>query len=351
MSRFQFSRLLEMARNLKRFLNPESGFARGGIPDNGGRRERAPKSDTAVVRIEEQHQMLKNEEQEIARSNARFSAERGSARSDRERRRASWAARGSEVGGLPDFIIIGAQKCGTSFLYRSICRHPYARLAAVKEVQYFTLHFDKGVDWYRSHFLSPTRKKGRRLITGEASPYYLYHPHAAKRAVTVVPNVKLIVLLRNPVDRAYSDYHHQRRLGNETLSFVEAIEAEQDRLQGEVDRLLADESYISLKHRRFSYLSRGIYVNQLQEWHRFFGRDQVLVLNSEDLFGQTRDVLKLVLGFLGLPEWQPEPSKLSKPNKEYAYARMDPAIRQRLSEHFEPHNQRLYEYLGTDLGW
>jgi hypothetical protein len=258
----------------------------------------------------------------------------------------------SGTGVLPDFIVIGAQKCGTSYLYRLLGQHPYVEPAHIKEVHYFDLFFDEGVDWYRSNFPLPVWKEGRRTITGEASPHYLYHPHAARRAAAVVPWAKLIVLLRNPVDRAYSNYNHQVRMGNETLSFDEAVEAEQVRLRGERDKMLSDERHVSLDHRRFSYLSRGVYVDQLQKWHKFFAKDQILVLKSEDLFDYTQDTLRSVLGFLHLPDWHPEPSKLSKsPRKKGRYAPMHSASRQRLKDYFEPHNRRLYEYLGTDFGW
>ena len=261
-----------------------------------------------------------------------------------------WKEEGhSKKGALPDFIIIGAQRCGTSFLYDRLCEHPYVERAATKEVHYFDRKFDKGTDWYKSCFPPPAQKEGRRVITGEASPYYLYYPHAAGRAAKVVPQAKLIALLRNPVDRAYSNYQLQTRLGREPLSFEEAIEAEEDRLRGEEDRMLADESYVSVNHQRFSYLSRGIYVDQLQEWHKFFKKEQVLILKSEDFFSYTLDTLKLISDFLNLPDWW-DPRSL-EPHRQNDYAHMNPVTRERLTSYFEPHNRRLYTYLGIDFGW
>jgi hypothetical protein len=257
-----------------------------------------------------------------------------------------------EASMVPNFVIIGAQKCGTTFLYRRLLsQHPHVEPARKKEIHYFDLwkHYSRGGDWYRSHFPLPTRKAGRRSITGEASPYYLFHPHAARRMAEIVPRVRLIVLLRNPVDRAYSSYQHAVRKGTETLStFEEAIELEEARLRGEKDKMLADERYDSLNYRRFSYLSRGVYVDQLMEWSRFFSSDQMLVLKSEDFFERPPDVLKLVLNFLGLPDWEPEAWGSRKKRK---YPPMNLATRQRLRSYFEPYNQRLYEYLGVDFGW
>ena len=220
-----------------------------------------------------------------------------------------------------------------------------------KEVHYFDLNFRKGDNWYRSYF--PLRmRNSRKYITGEASPYYLFHPHAARRASTVVPHAKLIVLLRNPVDRAYSHYQHQVKRGKgegrETLTFEEAIEAEERILPGEVSKMLQDEYYESVIHRTRSYLSRGKYIDQLLVWSSFFQRKQMLILESEDLFNDTTNTLERMLGFLGIPHWAPETYYI--PNKR-EYTGVSPLIRQQLDEYYKPHNQRLYEYLGVNLGW
>lgn len=247
-------------------------------------------------------------------------------------------------GALPDFVIVGAQRCGTTFLYDLLSRHPRVEPATKKEVHYFDLHYGRGIGWYRSHF----PRVGRGSVTGESSPYYLFHPHAAARMAAAIPGARLIALLRDPVERAYSGYHHEVRRGNENLGFEEALEAEESRLRGEKERMLADESYASPNHQRFSYLSRGIYVDQLMHWSKFFPRDQMLVLKSEDLFDHLPEALGRVLAFLGLPHWVPESSDAGR---EGGYPPMNPATRRRLRDHFEPHNRRLYEYLGVDFGW
>jgi len=160
------------------------------------------------------------------------------------------------------------------------------------------------------------------------------------------------VLLRNPVDRAYSQYHHQTRKGRETLGFEEAIEAEEARLCGETDKMLEDEHYTSYNWLHFSYLSRSIYVDQLLRWSKFYGREQMLVLKSEHFFERPLETLKLVLDFLDLPDWEPETWEIHKiHNKGHYEPEMDLATRQRLEDFFESHNRRLYEYLGVDFGW
>lgn len=256
---------------------------------------------------------------------------------------------GTTEGTLPKFITIGAQKGGTSFLYNLLTQHPDVEPAAKKELDFFSHRFDRGVGWYRSCFPELTGEKRDELSTTEASPSYLYHPHAARRAARTIPGARLIVLLRDPVDRAYSHYQHQVRMGNETLSFEEAVDAEKERLRGEREKMLKDEHYGGADYFRFSYLSRGIYADQFAEWYGHFGEDRILVLKSEDFFGQTRETLETVLGFLGLPNWEPETVQRRK--RKYSYEEMDSSTRRRLEEYFEPHNQRLYEYLGKDFGW
>jgi len=177
----------------------------------------------------------------------------------------------------------------------------------------------------------------------------MFHPEVPERMAKVLPEARLIALLRNPVDRAYSQYHHQVRNGTETLSFEEAIEAEEARLRKERDEATGEGRYAGLNHRHFSYLPRGIYADQLARWMRLFGEERLLVLKSEDFFERPRASLKRVLSFLDLPDWEPDASW--RVSKKASYEDMDPAIRRRLEEFFEPHNRRLYELLFTDFGW
>lgn len=254
-------------------------------------------------------------------------------------------------GGLPDFLIIGAQKSGTTYLYGLLNSHPQVEPPARKEVHYFDSprNFRKGLDWYRSFFPSSEAARGG-FITGEASPYYLYHPHAPRRAAEVVPEARLIAVLRNPVDRAYSEYNDRVRSGFETLSFEEAVEVEAERLEGEKERMLADEYYFSPRHRRYSYLDRGIYVDQLLHWEKFFARDLMLVFESEELFRDPLGSMERAAEFLGLRKGAVE-SPPDRFRNDGRYSPMAPETRQRLYEYFEPHNRRLYEYLGRYLGW
>jgi len=260
-----------------------------------------------------------------------------------------------EVGALPDFVVIGAMKCGTSFFYDLLTRHPNVERAAVKEVHYFSKqeNFRKGIEWYRRFFPTPMPEDGQKSITGEASPSYLNNRHAPERLAGAVPEARLIVLLRNPVDRAYYHYHMAVRHGIELKSFEEVVEEERARLLEEDNEPsrpgLADSTDPgSSRAPEHSYFKRGIYVDQLLRWRKFFGDEQMLVLKSEDFFERPQDSLKLVLEYLDLPYWEPE---LQSRKAKREYEPMDPATRQRLEEYFEPHNRRLYDHLGVDLGW
>src|SRR2546421_2474262 len=208
---------------------------------------------------------------------------------------------------LPDFIILGTQRGGTTSLYYYLTEYADIYSALHKEVHFFDDHFTAGMSWYRGQFPTSLQKnyveclRKRRFVTGESSPYYLFYPHAPKRIVAALPTVKHIVLLRNPVDRAYS--HHWLALyeGHETLPFEEAVKCEAERLAGEQEKILADEDYESYNHRHYSYLSRGIYVDQLRSWMSYFPKEQFLILKSEDFYSDPGTTVNQTFQFLEVP--------------------------------------------------
>lgn len=243
---------------------------------------------------------------------------------------------------LPDFLIIGAMKGGTSSLYRNIVNHPQIVSASKKEVHFFDKKYDQGLEWYLNHFPPPTENK-EHYVTGEASPRYLIHPDAPKRAYDTLPKVKLIALLRNPVDRAYSHYHHMERKGKEPLSFEESVERERVQFNQNMEQVLENYKAISS-----SYLTRGIYVDQLKRWMKYFPKEQFLILKSEDFFTDPQSTFNKVTDFLNLPEWDFLNQKQWNVGQ---YNMMDVQIREQLQAFFKPYNERLYELLGRDFGW
>jgi hypothetical protein len=256
---------------------------------------------------------------------------------------------------LPDYLIIGAQRAGTTSLHRYLVQHPGVRtMLRRKGVHFFDTSYGRGIDWYASRF--PTklyawyvaRRQGVDLITGEASPYYLFHPHVPARVAEHLPHVKLIALLRDPVQRAYSQYQHEVSRGFETLPFEEAIEAEPARLAGETQRMLAEPLYNSYSHQHHSYMARGRYDEQLARWRALFPPEQLLVVTSERFFGEPERTFARVLDFLGLPDFTPDAFEV---HNAHDYRQMGAEVRQRLLDHYREPNRRLYETLGEDLGW
>jgi hypothetical protein len=256
---------------------------------------------------------------------------------------------------MPSFIILGGQRCGTNSLYEYLVRHPNVlRAMPGQEVHYFDFNFHKGSGWYRGHF--PTKVRGAlakspwnlQLITGECSPYYMFHPLSPERIAQLLPEVKLFVLLRNPVDRAYSHYQHERKRGIEELSFEEAIAAEPERLNGEVDKILEDPRYYSFNHHHFSYLSRGLYITQLERLISLFPRQNLLVLISEQFFSDPVSAHAKAIAFLGLPPHRLPVYTTYNPGR---YTSMDPDLRKRLKDHFAEANECLYRLLDTDYRW
>jgi hypothetical protein len=256
---------------------------------------------------------------------------------------------------LPSYLIIGAQRAGTTSLHRYLIQHPaVATTLRTKGVHFFDTNYGRGIDWYASRF--PTRlygwyvrrRHGAELRTGEASPYYLFHPQVPYRVARHLPDVKLIVLLRDPVVRAYSQYQHEVSRGFETLSFEEAIRAEPERLAGEHERLLAEPFYNSYHHQHHSYLARGRYDEQLATWRSLFPDEQLLVLTSERFFAEPHRTFQRVLDFLELPPFTPAAYEV---HNAHDYRHMGEAMWATLVEHYREPNRRLYQTLGDDLGW
>jgi Sulfotransferase domain len=257
---------------------------------------------------------------------------------------------------LPDFLIIGAQKSGTSSLYRYLEQHPQVRGSMPKEVHYFDGGLEAGVDsyalgegWYRAHFPLRAEMAGKRAF--EASPLYLLHPLAAERIAALLPQVKLVALLRNPTDRALSHYFHNVRDNalrhyQEDLPPLEAMAAEEARLAP----VLAAGDYKSEAYRAYTYKARGRYLEQLQRYLDRFPRDSLLVLRAEDLFEDPGPLMRRLGDFLGLDRAR-EPADFRAMNVGANREPVQPGVREALDAYFAPHNRALFAALGQDFGW
>ncbi|MEW9529029.1 sulfotransferase domain-containing protein [Microbispora sp. NPDC049125] len=258
---------------------------------------------------------------------------------------------------LPSFLIVGAQRCGTTSLYRTLSQHPLiAKPVLRKGVHYFDVAYDRGPAWYQAHF--PLGSTARRLerrygtppLAFESSPYYMFHPLAPGRIAVDLPGVKLIVLVRDPVERAYSAHAHEWARGLETeRRFERAVELEPERLAGQEERLRASPHAVSHAHRHHAYLARGRYAEQLARLEALVSRQRILVLDSGSFFTDPEPVYDRVLEFLGLP-------RLGDPVFEVRNARprdlaMPAGLRARLDEHFAASDAQLEPWLGAVPSW
>ena len=248
---------------------------------------------------------------------------------------------------MPDFLIIGVMKGGTTSLFRYLAKHPAINPPFRKEIKFFDLHYRQGLNWYRAHFPLKTKMMGD-TVTGEATPYYIFHPLAAKRVAGDLPNAKLIAILRNPVDRAYSHYNHMVRVGREGLSFDDALDKEEERLFHEEEKIIANPEYSTFSHLHYSYKARGRYGEQIQKWLDLFPKEQMLFLSSEELYSNPSAAYEKATGFLGIPAWDPGVFNVFK---QGGYDDMPAGSRRKLAEYFAPYNQQLHELLGMDFGW
>jgi hypothetical protein len=256
---------------------------------------------------------------------------------------------------LPGFLIVGAQRCGTTSMYRTLSQHPAVVKSVLhKGVHYFDMNYGRGLGWYRAHFplaacaRRATAGSGAAPVTFESSPYYMFHPLAPARIAADLPGVKLIVLVRDPAERAYSAYAHELARGFETEDFERALALEEERTASEAARVRADPGYLSHSHQHQAYLARGRYAEQLGVLEKHVGAGRILAVDSGDFFTHPEPVYDRVLDFLGLP-------RHGYPVFERHNARprsaMPDHLRARLDQHFQPWDEQLAAWLPGTPSW
>lgn len=252
---------------------------------------------------------------------------------------------------LPDFIIIGTQKSGTTSLYAYLSQHPQLLRSYKKEVHFFDGGLDSGFDnyekgqaWYRAHF--PFRINGSAFKVFEASPLYIFNPLVPKRIFDLIPEVKIIAILRNPTERAISHYFHEKQRGHESLPIMEALLEEERRMESVIQ--MKDYKNNSFIHH--SYKSRGHYREQLERFLKFFPRQQILIVSSEEFFSDQKKTLRQVIDFVGIDAGF-QVNDLSPRNVARNRIQVAPDVYEYLNNYFRPHNEALYELLGTEYNW
>lgn len=249
---------------------------------------------------------------------------------------------------LPDFIIIGEAKSGTTSLYKYLEEHPNVVAASNKEIGYFSDTnevYGAGVNWYKSLFPLKIVLKIRtrlygRTITGEASPHYASDPRAPARTWSVLPNVKLIYLVRDPVDRWYSHYRHNQRKGWENKGVEDAFKLEEKRLSVYLSGS-RDVGAVS-SFRRLSYIRRGQYLANLKKWLKYYSEDQILVMEAEELFKNPEKAFHKVVKFLKI---QDVSVKFKRYNYHGEYNVEDQHITSELRDHFQKVNKGIEKYM------
>jgi len=252
---------------------------------------------------------------------------------------------------LPECFVIGVVRSGTTSLYHYLSQHPSIAPAAYDELGYFDDNYHLGINWYKSLF--PTKftknkiiKKHGKFLTYDVTPFYIYNPLVARRISASFPRAKIISNLRNPIDRAYSNYIQMYQDGDTTKTFEEMIQMSMDEIEKNKSKLnnevyIADIFYQNI-------LARGFYADQLKIWFEKFQKQQILIIPSEDLAQKPDQVLTKVFEFLDLPYFKIK--DFTRQNKR-EYHPMKDETRKLLVEFYKPYNKKLFDMLGSKFDW
>ncbi len=247
---------------------------------------------------------------------------------------------------LPNLLILGGQKCGSTSLFNYLIEHPTVQRGRTKEVHFFDLQFARGERWYRAQY--PMSREESDLIFPDATPYYLFDPRCAERAARIVPGAKLVALLRCPVERAYSQYRHSFSRGYEHRTFSVAIREEMQQIDP-TQPLAAFPGESAKQHRQRSFVRRGIYAPQIRAWLDHFPREQLLLLDANAFFTETEKAMRTVTDFLGISPLNQRFTKVFK--KGTAGSGIEPEDENRLRDFYAPHNAQIIDSIGFEPSW
>ena len=254
----------------------------------------------------------------------------------------------------PDFYIIGFAKCGTTSLFEYLISHPNIHPPKGKEIDFFDRLYSRGINWYKVGFPFTIQKFiekvffRKKFLTGEATPRYIEHPHAINRIKQITPNAKFIILLRNPIDRAFSQHNMNVKNDYEINNFNDALKEEPRRISNRIEKMTNDITYYSWNYDLYAYLEHGLYVDKIKRWMEVFPKEQFLIIQSEEFFKNPSKTYNDVLKFLGLPSHD---LKTYEPIRKQKKSILKKQTQQKLQNYFKPHNEKLYNFLGKKFDW
>ena len=254
---------------------------------------------------------------------------------------------------LPDFILFGGTRSGVMTLTKYIQEHP--DVSIIRNIHFFEYTFTNNVGWYKRYF--PTSfyknffrvKHKRKLVVGESTGTYLFHPDVPKRIRENIPNVKLIVMLRNPINSLYSKYNHYRNEGLESSSLEDAIKMEMKRIKiGNERKELRINNPDFDNHVNFNYLRHGHYAEKLKNWLKIFPKEHILILTNDEFNADIDKTMKQTFDFLSLPNYT---IKNKIKHSVGRYPKMQESVRKLLVDYFRSYNQEFYKLIGKELDW
>ena len=256
---------------------------------------------------------------------------------------------------LPSFFIIGVQKGGTTSLCQYAGQHPQIIGPQRKDIYFFNneVHYQKGINYYRAHFPHLAYKKiyeaiyGVKAITFDGTPNYFDAPNAAQRIKNEFPDAKIILLLRNPIERAFSNYRMAVKFGFENLSFEDALMLEDERLLSQPNFAPTQLAHNYI-YQRLTYKKRGLYIHFIKPWKELFHKN-LLILSTENLLNYPQQNMNLVTDFLQLDRFHNYHFEVF--NKSANFNEMPAHVKKMLRNYYQPYNQQLYNYLNTDYAW
>ena len=252
---------------------------------------------------------------------------------------------------LPDFLVIGAKRCGTTSLFYHLPEHPCISKSPHDNMGFFNDNFHLGVNWYKSFFPTIfTRNKIKsefgNFLAFDVTTTYMEEESTANNVYQIKPNMKIIVILRNPVDRAYSQYHLNLREKAEKRSFEDAMEENMNELNKESYERYEIKPKFSVEEN--NYLKKGLYAQQLRHWLNIFPMESMLILSTDEFESNQQVIYNKIFEFLNISQFE---VKNTEKMEKGSYPQMKSETRSLLLDYFRSHNNELFKLINKKFSW